>query len=119
MIDWTKPVQTRDGRKARVICTDMRGGVGQLTVVVLIEHQDGEYVVTTRANGWFWAGGMACEIVNVPERTELWTNMYENGTARCYLSRSIADRVAGDDRIGVIRITLEDGKPIAVELEAI
>ncbi len=39
--DPTKPVQTRDGRKARILCTDLKTPDGY-PLVVAVEYSDGE-----------------------------------------------------------------------------
>lgn len=47
--DPTKPVQTRDGRKARILCTDV---AGQFPIVAVITTDaDKETVETFRSNG--------------------------------------------------------------------
>jgi hypothetical protein len=51
MIDWDKPIQTRDGRKARVICRDRGyGSSTQFKYVVLIS--DSHMVVQHSLNMW-------------------------------------------------------------------
>jgi hypothetical protein len=57
MIDWTKPVQTRDGRKARVICRDLKHE--HYSVVALIEDDDCECVETYRDDGGYWSSSTA------------------------------------------------------------
>ncbi len=39
MIDWTKPIQTRDGRAARVVASGLKGT--EYPVVVVITHENG------------------------------------------------------------------------------
>jgi len=48
-IDWNKPVQTRSGRKVRVLCTDL---AGDHPVVAAITYDDGSENVDT----WTIAG---------------------------------------------------------------
>ena len=50
--DPTKPVQTRDGRKARIICTDLNNPA--FRIVAVIDHPGGEYVETYYSNGYKW-----------------------------------------------------------------
>lgn len=68
--DPTKPVQTRDGRKVRILCTDRRG---RRPIVGLIEENDGAECLNT-----FNEDGRCGEcstpsndLVNIPERRTL------------------------------------------------
>lgn len=70
MIDWTKPIQTRDGRKARLLATDFKCRDGS-PYAVLITHYDssGEAFYRFRENGIYWTGeGDYNDIINVPEK---------------------------------------------------
>ena len=66
--DPTKPVQTRDGRKARIICTDRKGTDFSVLALVL-NSEGGESLETYTANGWYTRnGGMSGEdLINIPE----------------------------------------------------
>lgn len=67
MIDWTKPVQTRDGRKARVICTDRKAK--EHSIVALIMQSCGRedaYVYSTE--GRFTDVDLGMDLINVPQR---------------------------------------------------
>lgn len=72
-LDLTKPVQTRDGRKVRVICTDVVPSHGNFssghTVVALI-HKDegGEVVYTFFPNGRIYSDyEMPFDLVQAPD----------------------------------------------------
>ena len=64
--DPTKPVQTLDGRKARIIATDRKGG---LPIVALVEDATGcEIVFLQRSDGrWGENDVSPHDLVNVPE----------------------------------------------------
>lgn len=66
-VDWAKPVQTRDGRKARVLCTDLRG---LLPVAAAVEQGGFDVIHRVRLDGSAGWGGLqnALDIVNVPQR---------------------------------------------------
>lgn len=67
MIDWTKPVQTRDGRKARVICTDRKAK--EHSIIALITQPCGRedaYIYST--NGRFTNVARGTDLINVPQR---------------------------------------------------
>lgn len=73
-IDWNKPVQTKDGRKVRVLCTD--GPDEMFPVIGII---DGE-VIPRR---WNLLGTKDCaygwddvNLINAPEKHTLWVNVW-------------------------------------------
>ena len=76
-LDLTKPVQTRDGRKVRVLCTD---GPGELPVVGFIEGN----VTTTQwpVGGEYYGGALRdFDLINtpaIPRTFERWFNVYTN-----------------------------------------
>jgi len=73
--DPTKPVQTRDGSPARIVCTDRKGGPPLIALVrgperaerVCSFYPSGQ-VYTTHCSG--------PDLVNVPERESLFYNVY-------------------------------------------
>lgn len=68
--DPTKPVQTRDGRPARIICTNMKGGAE--TIVSLVTGQRGkETPYTHYTDGRYLDSGTdSDDLVNVPDAHE-------------------------------------------------
>lgn len=120
--DPTKPVQTRDGRKARIICTDRKGT--EYPIIALVEDEDGEegdYAFS--ATGSYWDSGeeMVDDLINIPEREVLYANVYsddesDTGISQCiWLRRNNAARYP-DRLLGVIKVTQENGKIVSVEL---
>lgn len=90
-IDWTKPVQTRDGRKVRVLCTD--GPDLRYPVIGLV---DGEL----RPETWTIGGRFArsadnpthLDLINTPDppvTLTRWVNVYPD-MERSYRSRDDA-----------------------------
>ena len=67
-IDWTKPVKTRDGRPARIICTNKKSSC-QLTIVALIDNGSSEVMADYGLNGKFRPIGHdeGHDLINVPE----------------------------------------------------
>lgn len=68
--DPTKPVETRDGRKARIICTDANQPLGPIVALVtmydgteepLVYHADGTYIKLVGKD----------DLVNAPSRAEV------------------------------------------------
>jgi len=112
--DPTKPVQTRDGNKARIICSDRLAGQ---SVVALIEHCGSEIIA------WFYANGRSNsdnidrpgDLVNVPEKHVRWVNfyhLYDGGVHTTYKSRKEADKgeFVNHNRIACKRIEFEEGQ---------
>ena len=74
--DPTKPVQTRDGRPARILCTDRTGS--QFPIIALISFSDAESVVSVKSNGCMYGQGETPnDLVNVPEVTKKYRRVYE------------------------------------------
>ena len=70
MIDWDKPIQTRDGRKARVLATDIKDLNRGDLVVAAIDYGTYELVKTFYKDGWNMenARGDSDDIINVPTK---------------------------------------------------
>lgn len=106
-IDWTKPVQTRDGRKVTIYTTTAPT----------------EYPVHGYIEGWddpscWTSGGLYLgdeesdqDLINVPEpKWVLWVNMYKDGIGGGYLTKAIADKWALSGRTACIRVELTPGQ---------
>jgi hypothetical protein len=69
--DVTKPVQTRDGRKARIICTDrafVSANGESWPIIALISNGDGkEHAYYYRNDGGGLVRDAAYSLVNIPE----------------------------------------------------
>lgn len=70
--DPTKPVQTQDGRKARIICTD-RTTPSTFPVIALVTEDNGiESIEAYQLNGrWVTLNPNNRDLVNVPEVTRI------------------------------------------------
>lgn len=113
--DPNKPVQTRDGRKVRIICTDKRG---LYPIVALISDGYGESCSTHSGGGKFSInreGDDPHDLINVPECKTLWANVYNSGLQLTHKSRKAAVKVRGSGALGLASLTIEDGKIIAFE----
>ena len=83
-----KPVCTRDGRKARIICFDRRDKFSH--IVALITNPDGREII------WGYEDSGACsndnkdnDLMMLPEKKEGWVNIYALNT--CYSSKEEAE----------------------------
>lgn len=111
--DPTKPVQTRDGRPARILCTDRK--CTEFPIVAVYSDSDGtECVACYKASGG-WSGSghpHSRDLVNVPEKRvlEAWMNVYDPPCdAHAHQSKERADFVARGlvGRIACIHIKQE------------
>ena len=70
-----KPVCTRDGRKARIICFDRQH---ESNIVALIPEENEEYVCTYNSDGSFRKGTThENDLMMLPEKKEGWVNVYK------------------------------------------
>jgi len=84
MIDFTKPVKTRDGKEVRILCTDRRDK--NYPVVALIGDTD-ETAYYTKGGKYFHDKAPSTfDLVNVSQ--ECWVNIYYSPSSGCFwLSR--------------------------------
>jgi len=79
--DPTKPVQTRDGRPARVICADARGG---WPIIALVEVSEGcEETSVHREDGSYNSADPQSrrDLINIPEKRtlDIWVDINSFG----------------------------------------
>jgi len=78
--DPAKPVQTRDGRRTRIISTNRVGG--SMSIVALIDDMAGygEAVACFTAGGLGYGskGNMPGDLVNIPTKRVGWLNLYRH-----------------------------------------
>lgn len=112
-----KPICTRDGRKARIICFDSNGG---RPIVALITESDDEEEIPYK---YHYDGSYNCQdipsdldLMMLPEKKEGWVNVYYNridGTTfskHPYPSKEEAIKSAGtiSNRIDTVKIFWEE-----------
>ena len=107
-IDWTKPIETVDGRPARLLIKRYVP-CNYPYFVIVDEGTPSEEIETTTENGRATVGG-AYFIRNVPERrVRRVINMHKD-EAFMWLDRWQADREAHPDRKAVVTIYECDGR---------
>lgn len=114
--DPTKPVQTRDGRAARIICTDRK--VDGYPILALVTQGNGsEDVLSYRTDGGFFGskGSHPVDLINIPQK--VWVNLYRaehrglyTVEGRYWPTQSAANYYAKKDRIACIEIELPEGE---------
>ena len=110
----TKKVITRDGRSARIICTDAKGN---FPIIALVETYNGnETVLRLKENGYFYNDTEnSSDLFFAPVKKEGWINLYRMNSIispgpRAYDSKEEAESAAGDKSyyISTIKIDWEE-----------
>ena len=86
-----KPVCTRDGRKARIICFDVKGSM--YPIIALIEESEGEKLCSYMPNGRSYKNEKECidNLMMLPEKKEGWINVYNADTTFYYVDGRVFD----------------------------
>lgn len=98
MIDFNKPLQTRDGREVRVLCTD---GPGARPVVGYVDNMPLVYEWAISGKNQSRSEESIHDLINVPETKVVWMNCYPNQGFGC---KEAADACANHDREACIRV---------------
>lgn len=117
--DPTKPVRTRDGRPARIICRDRKGD--DPLVVLTVTGHDEETVGYRRSDGTTSWDAPDWDLVNIPEKIEGWLNIYNPCRPdapeflRAYATRSEADAAHNAyaphrQRFACVKVSFEEGE---------
>lgn len=139
--DPTKPVQTRDGRKARILCTDRIHVDGTIVALIgypkdsahegqeriLSYYSDGLYKPPTYRERFPLKAEDDNDLVNVPVKTSTWQPIYSSRissappvcTGNCYTSRWAAEANSMLDAKGYLRRDYEDDEFVGIELEKV
>lgn len=123
MLDLTKPVQTRDGRKVIIDATDANFTGGKTISARVTERAGYEVVYTYMPNGSLYHCGEInhSDLINIPERVERWINVYPpnwHEVRSFHISRANAD-YASKGRIGVLRLVYENDRVVETQYIAI
>ncbi len=109
--DWPHGHVTEDGRKARIICKDVKHK--NYSMLALVTEKDGyEIGVAYRKAGNAVGYGFNYDLYNAPapkQKLELWINLYSHGGYSAYQSREFADN-HNRDRIACKHIVVEEGE---------
>ena len=109
MIDFTKPVQTRGGRKVTIYRTDVPG---KYPIQGHIEGNEfpGAWLVTGRWNSGFETQDDLLNATPKMVKVDCWINVYRYHV-QAHATKSLADDSAGDDRLACIHVVrkVEEG----------
>lgn len=103
MLDLTKPVQTIKGTPIEILTTRLMGSYS-----VLGKTQSGNYYLWKR-DGSCLPDGYALEddLENVPEKREVWLNVYNKDIICLNRSRKEADNNKSEGRVARIKVILK------------
>ena len=93
--DPNKKVVTRDGRNARIVCTDRQGGDHPILALCTMSN-GGENCYSYYPNGKMYLSTDSCkDLFFAPEKKKGWANLYDlpEGTylGRVYSSKEVAE----------------------------
>lgn len=110
--DPTKPVRTRDGRAARIICTDRCDGL--YPIVALVVGGEGRESIEVYTSDGRWDAPLKNEhprdLFNIPEERSRWMNVYTDGTINwAYATREQANcnKDKGRKRVAILQVKIE------------
>ena len=80
MFNPDKPVQTRDGRKARIICTDRKDSHYPIVALVSYRGEDYEHCEYFTSDGLYSISGeLGSDLINIPDTKYLTVYITVNG----------------------------------------
>lgn len=106
-----KPVYTRDGRKARIICFDAKfPKTGN--IVTLVEKENGEEVTLYHYDDGHCSIGRGYDLMMSTEKKEGWVNVYNldniYSTGRVHSSKEEAEKRKDINYVATIKIEWEE-----------
>lgn len=105
-----KPVYTRDGRKARILCYDFKQNE-EYPILVAVENKDGKECALLYSNDGISEMYKSSnnELAMLPEKKEGWVNIYKEGVDQyIYNNEKAALSRRGSDCIATIKIEWEE-----------
>ena len=119
-INWINPIQTRDGRKAELLRNDYNGiysNSKRTQLCLLTDNKGFQNIINYPLDGYYFDDKQPSnnDIINKVVRAERYLNLYP---ADQYTYRNLDEAIAhaGNQRIGNIKITFENGIPVSLEM---
>ncbi len=110
-LDLTKPVQTRSGKPARILCIDAKGA---FPVIALVDDGPAELPMLLNCDGRYHpaADNNPNDLINLPERRTVWLNVYPRDSTQIhviggYCSKEEAKAGASYNCIACVPIEIE------------
>ncbi len=104
-IDMNKKYTYRSGGVARILCTDCPHAFPVISMDEkgLTWHHTAEGTVHK-------VGELPHDLIEVPEKKELWINLYEHGVFFCHQTKSSADERCTDNRLARVKVVYVEGQ---------
>lgn len=120
-LDWDKPLRTKSGHKARLVCRDVKND--ERTFLVLVDHSEFETATAYDAEGRH-ATHRGLDLENAPERQVIYhhPDLIKGGMAITLggsICRDAAIESCPQEARFLLRVEYEGSKPVSVALEAI
>lgn len=111
----SRKVVTRDGRTARIVCTDAKVGCYPIIALIKEQYNDKEEIYTFTKNG-LWklsANNGLNDLFFAPEKHEGWVNVYKAGNTphsdTCiWPTEEEAKKWVNDDYVATVKIEWEE-----------
>lgn len=116
----SRKVVTRDGRSARIICTDMKNSCpicSDFSIVTLISDDKGEFILTYKEDGRLSSDDNDFDLFFLPEKKSVWVFLYKNSdnesgrsivTVSCQTREQAEQRMKECDGFSLTEITWEE-----------
>ena len=105
-----RKVITRDGRKARIICTDAKNDYPIVALIEMPNGREGHPFVYKKDGTCIIGEKLSCDLFFAPEKHERWVNLYKSGLGDyalgrdMYISKERAEAVASSNCISTVKI---------------
>jgi len=116
MLDLTKPIQTRDGKKAKIVSSTWKATGRNDCILAAVEGPYGDVPVVALPNGRVCTSNEEPDdLVNVPKTYIKWLNIYPDPyniiiTPWNTKEDANASTVPGKDRIACVKIEYTEGE---------
>ena len=104
-----KPVCTRDGRKARIVCFDAKGDKPIIALIEMgVAETPNNYPIDGKAIS---TKETPCDLMMLPEKKEGWVNVYKGGLldTKSYNTKKEAfDKASPEDYVDTVKINWEE-----------
>lgn len=112
----SRKIVTRDGKEARIVCTDKKGRYPIIALSQVLDDDDEEIHSYTKSGKMFMSIDSNADLFFAPEKHEGWANLYKDndhyylGDTFFYLSESeaISHIMKNDDYVRTVKIEWED-----------
>jgi hypothetical protein len=112
MLDWKKPIQTKNGDKATLVYTKKGAEQEYPQVVILHFDDEDESVEEYTLDGKYhaWKESENHDLINIPEEKTCYINFYSNGSGNIWRNRKLATTYSDDTIIASVKVTYKEGQ---------